>query len=104
MKLRAIAISRNPSAINRYQDTGTIPGIEDKPEEVKDNTAPLDGKEDPSDDFSDDSFEETTDNTFESGIPNDMGNRLPTGGNSGNARPTDSKVRKFQVGKISPMY
>jgi len=79
MKLRAIAF-RNPSAICRYQNYG----IEET--EVEDNTAPLDEKDEPSEKAS-------------GGIPDDMGNRMPTGGRSGNP-----KTDKFQGYKISPMY
>jgi len=80
MKLRVLAM-RNPSAIYRYP-------AEPIPEETdaEDNTAPLEGdgeSEQPADD----------------GIPDDTGNRLPTGGRTGN-----QKVDKFQGYRVPPMY
>ena len=80
MKLRMIA-SRNPSAIYRYKQE-SIP----EETEVKDNTASLECDEE-GQDLADD------------GIPDDMGNRMPAGGRSG-----DAKIDKFQGYKIPPMY
>ena len=80
MKLRFIG-SRNPSAIYRYSP-GSIPEETD----AEDNTTPLEDGEEES---------ELSDN----GIPDDMGNRLPSGGRSGN-----KKVDKFQGYRTPPMY
>lgn len=80
MKLRIIG-SRNPSAIYRYSD-GIIPQETD----VEDNTEPLD-------------IIPEQEESADEGIPNDMGNRLPSGGRSGNP-----KTDKFQGYKIPPMY
>lgn len=70
---------RNPSAINRYP-AENIPSETDTDQES--NT-----EQSPKSEIADD------------GIPDDMGNRLPTGGRSGN-----KKVDKFQGYKTPPMY
>lgn len=80
MKLRVLA-SRNPSAIYRYPSCDTP-----QETEAEDNTAPLEG-------------EGEQQEASEDGIPDDTGNRLPTGGRTGNA-----KIDKFQGYKTPPMY
>lgn len=79
MKLRIIG-SRNASAVYRYPQ-GPIPQDIDS----EDRTEPLEQPSNQED--------------APTGIPDDMTNRLPSGGRSGNM-----KVDKFQGYKIPPMY
>lgn len=79
MKLRILA-ARNASAVLRYPQ---IPVPEET--DAEDNTTPL---------------EQGAQQSEASGeLPTDTGNRLPTGGRSGNV-----KIDKFQGYKIPPMY
>jgi len=80
MKLRFLG-SRNPSAVFRFSSGDNI----STEIEVKDNTIPLESDEE--------------NESVDDGIPDDMGNRLPSGGRSGNP-----KTDKFQGYKIPPMY
>lgn len=82
MKLRFLG-SRNPSAIYRYP-IGIVP----EETETEDNTAPLDGE-----------AEQGECELADDGVPDDTGNRLPTGGRTGKP-----KIDKFQGYKIPPMY
>ena len=81
MKLRILA-SRNPSAIYRYPTLQD----EDEEQEERDPLTPLDNPP-----------EQTEQASRE--IPQDTGNRLPTGGRTGKP-----KIDKFQGYRVPPMY
>ena len=82
---------RNSSAVSRFPSGQPAP----TEIEVKDNTDPL--KLDPTE-------SDQEDESVGDGVPDDMGNRLPSGGAPDNTRESNIKVRRLQGDKIPPMY
>jgi len=91
MKLKMIAeYGRNSSAVSRFPSGQPAP----TEIEVEDNTDPL--KLDPT--------ESGDEEAIGDGVPDDMGNRLPSGGAPDNTRKSNIKVRRLQGDKIPPIY